>query len=272
MADLHWGWVSVVSRRNTYLKKRPVELSALTNDEKARVISARAIRRCRVLDRDDVHTYLETGLGEWWVVNDHWDGLTNDEPVLPYDINGHLNFLKDFPYIHQVSDDEQWKFSQSVAITTALCYLCTPTINSHDDYLKVVNKHGNPFSRHPNAKALNDLNVQTSYSFSFDDQDIREEINGGKPVITKLFIDGASSRPCGRYQYAVVTGYGEDYWLVQNPLGQLDIENGDFLDKGINSGKDNRYGFEHMNPRFMIEGGSTGECWFNFRVLSSSEI
>ena len=63
MPDLHWGWVSVVSRRNTYLKKRPVKLDDLTNDEKAKIISARAIRRCRVLDRVNDHTHLETGLG-----------------------------------------------------------------------------------------------------------------------------------------------------------------------------------------------------------------
>ena len=76
MSDLHLGWVSVVSRRNTYLKKRPVELNDLVNDEKAQIKSARAFRRCRVLDRTDDHTFLETGLGKWWFFDAHWDGLT----------------------------------------------------------------------------------------------------------------------------------------------------------------------------------------------------
>tara|TARA_R100000008_G_C3579975_1_gene167815 strand:- start:1210 stop:2028 length:819 start_codon:yes stop_codon:yes gene_type:complete len=267
VTDLHWGWVSVVSRRNTYLKKRPVSLDDLTNDEKAKIMSARAIRRCRVLDRIDDHTHLETGLGEWWFIDSHWDGLTNEKPKFPYDTDGHLKFLKDFPYTHQDSDGDGWKLSQSVAITMCLCYLNTPAINSHEAYLKVLNKYGKPTSRHVNSQALKDLGLQASYSFSFDDQDMKEQLDQGKPVIAKLLIDGAFSRPAGRYQFLVVTGYGEDYWLVQNPLGQLDVENGGFMDQGINSGKDNRYSFEHMNPRFMSEGGSTGECWFNFRIL-----
>ena len=267
MPDLHWGWVSVVSRRNTYLKKRPVKLDDLTNDEKAKIISARAIRRCRVLDRVNDHTHLKTGFGDWWFIDSHWDGLTNEEPTFPYDTKGHLRFLKDFPYTHQDSEGEGWKLSQSVAIATCLCYLHTPTINSHEDYLKVINKYGKPTSRHTNLQALRDLKLQASYSFSFDDKDMRDEIDKGKPVIAKLLIDGSYSQPCGRYQFISVNGYGEDYWLVQNPLGRLDLENGDFLDKGCNSGKDNRYSFEHMNPRFMAEGGASGECWFNFRAL-----
>ena len=271
MADLHWGWVSVVSRRNTYLKKRPVSLDDLTSDEKAKVISARAIRRCRVLDRTDNHTYLETGLGDWWFFDSHWDGLTNEKPVLPYDTIGCLKFLKDFPYIYQESEGDGWKLSQSAALATYLCYLNTPTINSHEDYLMVLNKYGKPTSRHTNAKALENLGISASYSFSFDDQDMREEIDKGRPVIAKLLIDGEFSRPCGRYQFLCVTGYGENYWLVQNPLGRLNVEDGDFLDRGMNSGKDNRYSFEHMNPRFMAEGGATGECWFNFKLLKKTE-
>tara|TARA_R100000458_G_scaffold7719_1_gene6139 strand:+ start:180 stop:998 length:819 start_codon:yes stop_codon:yes gene_type:complete len=268
--DLHLGWVSVVSRRNTYLKKRPVSLDDLTNDEKARIMSARAIRRCRVLDRVDDHTYLETGLGEWWVIDAHWDGLTTEKPEFPYDTDGHLKFLKDFPYEYQESTGEGWKLSQSAAITTCLCYLNIPTINSHDDYLRLINKHGKPTSRQVNVKALEDLNIQASYSFSFDDQDIREEIDKGKPVVAKVLIDGSFSSPYGRYQFLSISGYGADYWLVQNPLGRLDVENGDFLDRGASSGKDNRHSFEHMNPRFMAEGGSSGECWFNFRSLKGS--
>jgi hypothetical protein len=271
VSDLHWGWVSVISRRNTYLKKRPVELTDLANDETAQIMSARAFRRCRILDRVNDHTYLETGLGEWWFLDSHWDGLTNEKPELPYDTDGHLRFLKDFPYAHQDSEGDGWKLSQSAAITTCLCHLNTSTINSHDDYLRLLNKYGKPTSRRINAHALKDLNMQASYSFSFDDQDMREEIDKGRSVIAKLLIDGTFSRPCGRYQFLAVMGYGEDYWLVQNPLGRLDVENGDFLDRGLNSGKDNRYSFEHMNPRFMSEGGSTGECWFNFRPLKDSK-
>jgi len=262
--NLHWGWVSIVSRCHTWLKARPIDAKKLASDEKAKILPARIIRRCKVLDREVGHTYLETGLGDWWIDDEHWDGLTDEKPKVPYSIDRDLIYLKDFPYFHQKTDDEGWKLSQSASLAMCLKYLNTPAINSHSDYLGLVNKYGKPTLRESNHNSLRELGVNATYTLSADDQDIREEIHKGLPVVVKLVIGGTFSHPSGGFQFVAITGYGKDYWLVQNPLGQLDLENGDWFDSERGSGQDSHYSYEHMNPRFMVEGGSTGTGWFNF--------
>ena len=96
MPNLHWGWVSVVSRCHTWLKVSPIDLKDLPFDGKAKILPARSIRRCKVLDRKNNHTYLETGLGKWWIEDAHWDGLTDEAPTVPYSIDRDLIYLKDF--------------------------------------------------------------------------------------------------------------------------------------------------------------------------------
>jgi len=148
--NLHWGWVSVVSKSPTWLKKRPVDVSDLESDEKAKVCPARPIRRCKVLDRKNDHTQLETGLGEWWISDEHWYGLTDETPDVPYSIDRDLIYLKDFPYFYQEAD----KWEDSPVFTFAMClkYLKTPGINGVMDYLTVLNKHGKRTSRDANLK------------------------------------------------------------------------------------------------------------------------
>ena len=267
MPNLHWGWVSIVSRCHTWLKSVPIDLKDLPFDGKAKILPARSIRRCKVLDRKNKHTYLETGLGKWWIEDAHWDGLTDEAPTVPYSIDRDLIYLKDFPYFHQNSDEDGWKLSQSASLAMCLKYLNSPVINSHSDYLELINKHGKPTLHDSNFKLLRELGVNATYTLSADDQDIKDEIHKGLPVVAKLVIGGTVSRPYGGYQFVVIIGYGLDYWLVQDPLGSLDLENGYWKTKDSYSGNNIRYSFDQLNPRFMTEGGSTGSGWFNFNYV-----
>ena len=148
-----------------------------------------------------------------------------------------------------------------------LKYLNSPVINSHSDYLELINKHGKPTLHDSNFKLLRELGVNATYTLSADDQDIKDEIHKGLPVVAKLVIGGTVSRPYGGYQFVVIIGYGLDYWLVQDPLGSLDLENGYWKTKDSYSGNNIRYSFDQLNPRFMTEGGSTGSGWFNFNYV-----
>ena len=79
MSSVHWAWVSVTSRCHTWLKSHPIDATQLDTEDKAQVMPSRSILRCKVLDRKDEHTRLDMrGLGDWWVLDSHWNGLTTD--------------------------------------------------------------------------------------------------------------------------------------------------------------------------------------------------
>ena len=80
-----------------------------------------------------------------------------------------------------------------------------------------------------------------------------------------LYLKKNISSPAGGAHYVVITGYGYDYWLVQDPFGELDLVNGGWNDRGAVAGKNIKYNFEHFNRRLFLAGGATGWCWMNFR-------
>ena len=173
MSDLYWGWVSVTSRCHTWLKKRPVEAKELSNDEKAQIVPSRSILRCKILDRENDHTYLEMlyGLGDWWIDDNHWDGLNSEPRVKPYAVNSDLIFLKDFPYFYQ--DPE--KVGDSHIFTFAMClkYLKTPGINGVMEYSEALNKYGNSIQREAHVQALADFGRKATFTYSADPDDIQ---------------------------------------------------------------------------------------------------
>jgi hypothetical protein len=263
VASLHWGWVSITSRCSTWLKKRPVATKELSSDEKAKVSQARSIRRCKVLDKEEDHTYLETGLGEWWIDDKHWDGLTDEKPRVPYEIDNGLIYLKDFPYFHQ--DPNEWRDSQAFTLAMCLKYMNTPSINEVNDYFEVLNKYGESLYRVANNQALVELGMSATFTQSADPQDIKDEIHRGLPVAASLLSKGDITAPSIGTHLVAITGYGIDYWLVQDPFGEMDLINGLWSDRSESAGRNVRYSFTEMNPRLFASGGASGWCWVNFR-------
>jgi len=252
-------WVHITSNSNTWLKKVPVSLEDISSSDKAQILSSRTLQRCQILDRRDGHTQLEiNGIGDWWVLDEHWDGLNGSIKV----VNNCC--IDAVPYIHQIMDDEGWDQSQSASISMCLRHLNIPSINSHNNYLKVLNKYGKSASRYANRKALRELSVKATFSISSDDYDIKSELNRGRPVVAGILMRGSITAPVGTPHFVVIFGHTEFAWRVHDPFGKLDLVKGTWLDRGVGAGKDITYDFEHFNRRFMNEGGATGRMWSNF--------
>ena len=124
--EFKWGWVSMTSKNNTWLKKRPLPVIRLNSDEKAKVYGGRAIRRCYVLERENNHTFLELGfgLGKWWVYDDHWKGLKTEISIQPFASDKDLTYLREFPYEYFNQEEiKGWRRSQAVCMSMVLKYL-----------------------------------------------------------------------------------------------------------------------------------------------------
>lgn len=264
------GLIDITSKFNTWLKKRLVPSVELGRDEKANIYKGRTIRNCFVIDRKDKHSYIEIGfgLGKWWIYDDHWDGLVTKTTIHPYAIDGDLHYLRNFPYFHQKDNGpEGWRQCQTSSIAMCLKYLDTPGINDDIDYLKIVNKYGDTIYRNPHFKALAELGVSAKFTQTADSDDVKKQIDSGLPVVAGILHHGTVSDPSGGGHFVVITGYGRDYWLVQDPYGEQDLVNGGWSSTGAVDGRNVRYSFKNLNPRFFVGGGGSGWCWYDFKRL-----
>jgi lysozyme len=264
------GLIDITSKFNTWLKKRLVPSVELGRDEKANIYKGRTIRNCFVIDRKDKHSYVEMGfgLGKWWIYDDHWDGLVTKTTIHPYAVDGDLRYLRNFPYFHQKDNGpEGWRQCQTSSIAMCLKYLDTPGINDDTDYLKIVNKYGDTIYRNPHFKALAELGVSAKFTQTADSDDVKKQIDSGLPVVAGILHHGTVSDPSGGGHFVVITGYGRDYWLVQDPYGEQDLVNGGWASTGAVDGRNVRYSFKNLNPRFFVGGGGSGWCWYDFKRL-----
>lgn len=261
---------NITARQQTWLKKSTEPVDNLPNDQKAKVYQGRSIRDCKILERKDKHTCLELGfnLGKWWIFDEHWDGLKEVTEIKPYAVDKDLRYLRNFPYFYQQDNGTNgWRQCQTSSIAMCLKYLDVPGIKDDIDYLKYVEKHGDTIYRDTHFKALADLKVSAKFTLSYDAQDVKGWIDKGKPVVAGFLHHGAVSAPTGGGHFVVITGYGKDYWLVQDPFGEADLVNGGWTNKSPTAGKNVRYSFKNFNPRFFVDGGATGWCWYDFKKL-----
>ena len=146
-------------------------------------------------------------------------------------------------------------------------YFDIPSIQDDVDYLKLVQKYGDTTHRKPHHLAMKDLGMQAKFTQTADADDIKEQIDQGKPVAAGILHHGTYTAPAGGGHFVVITGYGPDYWLVQDPYGKLDLVNGTWSNTGPTSGKNVKYEFKYMNPRLFVSGGADGWCWLDFKEL-----
>ena len=268
--EFKWGWASITSKCHTYLKKRPVPIDQLNSEEQAKVYSNRLIRRCRIIERTDGHTYLELGfgLGEWWVLDKHWEGLRTEVNIYPYVVEGDLMHLRDFPYMHRPEEEsEGWGISQCCAISMCLKYFDAPAINCINDYINVDNKYGRLNHRASHIKAMREFGFCATFNHVTAPEDIKDNLKQGLPVVG--VIAGRSIRQVGGMAHSVViTGYDDENWLVQDPFGELDLIVGRYKDRGADAGRNVLYNAELFNKRLSVGGGTDGWCWLNFRECS----
>jgi GH24 family phage-related lysozyme (muramidase) len=265
---LKTGPISITSLQVTWFKKEPVPSAELSNDKKAKIYQGRTIPNCIILDQKDKHTLLELGggLGKWWIYDAHWDGLKTKTEIKPYAVSGDLRYLRNFPYFYQQDNGPQgWRQCQTSSIAMCLKYFDVPGINDDKDYFKYVDKYGDTTARDSHYKALADLRMSAKFTISADVDDVKKEIDQGRPVVAGILHHGTVDQPTGGGHFVVIFGYGKDYWLVHDPYGRLDLVAGTWVDTSPAAGKNVHYSFKDFNPRLFVSGGANGWCWLNFK-------
>ena len=166
------------------------------------------------------------------------------------------------PFFDQTNDGpDGWRHCQSSSIAMNLAYLGVLGIKDDLDYLKVVQRHGDTTQQAAHAAALAELKAPGRFVSSCSVERAKAELDRGFGLAFGILHHGHVSAPSGGGHYIAVRGYDANGWLVHDPYGELDLVRGGWARQGQAAGRSQHYSFANTNPRWLLEGPSSGWAW-----------
>ena len=142
-----------------------------------------------------------------------------------------------------------------------LAYLGVTGIKDDLDYLKVVQRHGDSTKQTAHAAALAELKAPGRFISSCSVERAKAELDKGFGFAFGILHHGPVSAPSGGGHYFAIRGYDASGWLVHDPYGELNLVRGGWARQGQGAGRNRHYSFANTNPRWLLEGPSSGWAW-----------
>ena len=92
------------------------------------------------------------------------------------------------------------------------------------------------------------------------EQDLLDQLDKGIPVPIGILHHGPVSRPKGGGHWICLIGYDEKYFDVHDPMGELDLVNGGYLQTGRGDGGFQQYTRKNLMKRWLIANDHDG--WY----------
>ena len=166
------------------------------------------------------------------------------------------------PFFDQNNDGpDGWRHCQSSSIAMNLAYLGVPGIKDDLDYLKVVQRHGDTTQQAAHAAALAELKAPGRFISSCSVERAKAELDKGFGLAFGILHHGQVTDPSGVGHYIAIRGYDATGWLVHDPYGELNLVRGGWARQGQGAGRSQHYSFANTNPRWLLEGPSSGWAW-----------
>jgi len=195
---------------------------------------------------------------------DTWsqDGKQPDEPAAPPAVKP-SNPLTGFPHFSQLDNQggQGFRECQSSSIAMCLAYLGAGGIETDDQYLKVVRRHGDTTSQAAHQGALRELGVKARFVTSCSVAQLQAEIRSGLPAALGYYHRGPVGAPSGGGHWLACYGFDAHGWIVNDPYGSCNLVRGGFTAEGGTSGRAQRYSCSNFNPRWLAEGPASGWAW-----------
>ena len=182
-----------------------------------------------------------------------------------------ISYLHQVPYFKQ-TDSRTWqhdRMCQSSAIAMVLNYMYAgtdddPTFKGKDkwdddDYLEYMNKFGDTVMADSHKRALVSLDVDAEFKTNGRVEDITDLLSQGIPVPIGILHYGKLEDPSGYGHWVVVIGHTKHYYIVHDPWGELNLNEGGFYQKY--SGECILYRKEKLEKRWLIDREDDGWYW-----------
>jgi hypothetical protein len=202
-------------------------------------------------------------MGEWFVYMPHWEVAGKNAPAATPSGGGRVENHRLVGFKHQDQKDnasDGWRECQSSSIAMCLMWMGIGNLTNDQQYVALVEKHGDTTERAPHFAAMKDLGyTKAKWHTNLTIAQCKAEIDAGRPVAVGSLHHGPVTAPSGGGHFVVLTGFTDSAWVVQDPYGSQNLTSGGWASQAMGAGKDQLYSFKNFNPRIFVEGD--GSCW-----------
>jgi len=252
---------SLLAKRDTWLKRRPVDSTTLAAEEKLFVPKGSAWQWTEIrIYAGETHqrVFLEAQPDrEWWIWPEHFKIINDTEPQEgPLKSDGEIKLV--VPYFSQrdnKKDPMRTCFSSTCAMLLAA--LDPGVIEGDDEYINEVYKYGDTTEASAQIDTLKHFGVDARFIQNADWVLIEDQLKKGIPVPMGVLHKGSVSNPVGGGHWVCCVGVTADktkLW-VHDPFGEMDLISGGYIST---DGKYRLYSKKNLGPRFLVEGPKTG--------------
>ena len=123
-------------------------------------------------------------------------------------------------------------------------------------YLPKVEAYGDTTDHGAQTNALNSLGVKSEWHTSLSMNDVKKELDAGRPVVLGVLHKGHVSSPSGGGHMILAVGYDDAGMFILDPYGEMDLVNGNY--PGSTDGSYRHYSYKNLGARFEVEGPGSG--------------
>ena len=181
-----------------------------------------------------------------------WIVKYRDKPAAPQ-----LDNPLQVPYQSQRDNASGTGYRECFSSSCAMVAMYWGKIKNDDAYNEVRAKFGDSTDAQAQVRALRSLGLAAEFKVNGNPDALKNQVLNGRPTPVGWLHKGAVPGTGGGH-YAVICGYTDSAWVVNDPYGDCDLVNGGY--PGSVNGKMLNYSYKNWNPRWEVDGPSTG--WY----------
>ena len=162
------------------------------------------------------------------------------------------------PYQSQLDNESGTGYRECFSSSCAMVAMYYGKVVDDDEYNLIRAKYGDSTDAAAQVAALKELGLEAKFITNGTTDDLRKQINSGRPVPVGWLHKGPVTAPTGGGHWSVVIGYKPGTWIVNDPNGEASLVSGGYTPN--KDGANQQYSYKNWNPRWIV--GGEGDGWY----------
>lgn len=126
-------------------------------------------------------------------------------------------------------------------------------VTNDDQYNKIRQQYGDSTDSTAQLSALKSLGLSPLFLTNGTADDLKREIDEGRPVAVGWLHKGSINAPTGGGHWSVVVGYDDTSFILHDPNGEANLLAGGYVN--YTNGEYVHYSYKNWLPRWEVVGG-----------------